>query len=101
MSKRCWYILVPDGTLGSSRDSKGFVELSGDEVVFSLKNAVREGNMVRLGHHDAMVLKVFENGSEVLLDPTKPLTDCTSGQPEKPFIIHYPGSTIIHLGFCS
>jgi hypothetical protein len=49
--------------------------------------------MASTGHHDAVRLRVFENGSETPLDPVELISGCTSGTKETPFIIRYPGNT--------
>ena len=92
--KRFWYVLVPEGSLGpSNEESKGCVNLPEGEVVYYFKDVVHEKNKIRVGHCDAMSLKVFEHDGNVLSDPAKKMSDCASGESEKPFIIRYPGST--------
>lgn len=91
MLQRWWYTLVPDGSLEPpSEESKGCVDLPEVEVVFNLKNTVHEKNKIRVGHCDAMSLKVSEHDGKVLSDPAKKLSDCASGGPQKPFIVYYP-----------
>lgn len=60
MSRRWWYALVPEGSVGPpSEESKGFVELRANEVAFGLKNAVYESNKSMMGGHSAISLRVF------------------------------------------
>ena len=94
-TKRWWYALVPEGSVGPpSEELKGFVLLPANEVVFGLKDAVYERNKPMIGPHSAISLRVFENDNETPVFPTKPLSECTSGEPQNPFIIHYPGRTL-------
>ena len=100
MSTETWYVLVPKGTTEVSYNSMGLVEIPASKTVFHFKQAVRNNNMAKLGGIDAIDLEVWEDGSDGALTSQRKLSEFTSGESTRPFIVRYPGSTLFTLFAC-
>ena len=93
MLKEIWFVLAPMGSTQGSDERMGLIEISPSLTVFHFQRAVLENNQAFLRGLDAISLQVCEHGSDSTLKGNKTLSDCTSGDSDRPFLVRYPGST--------